>query len=310
MHNFNSKTSQRGRRKKVIAQLSGGLGNQMFQYAFARSLTIKNDFELVIDNWSGFARDVKYRRNYELYSFPLHARITKPSERLPSFINRLERRFLNGETNLLTKRFYGDFIHETRLCWLPSLHEEPLNNSTWITGYWQSPLYFEKDADLIRSELAPRSSQKEKFLQIEKKIKQSDSVAIGIRLYEESSNPGAHSSDGTLKSVTQIREAVARMQKLRPSAQFFVFCTHYSPLLNEVGFPANTLFLTHDDGYDGTLDRLWLISQCRHHLFTNSTFYWWGAWLSARNHWKGDQIIMAADNFVNRDSICSNWFTF
>lgn len=39
---------------KLIVQLNGGLGNQMFQYACARSLALRNGLELVLDDWSGF----------------------------------------------------------------------------------------------------------------------------------------------------------------------------------------------------------------------------------------------------------------
>ena len=47
---------------KLIVQLQGGLGNQMFQYATARSISLKNNLDLVIDDWSGFFRDVHHQR--------------------------------------------------------------------------------------------------------------------------------------------------------------------------------------------------------------------------------------------------------
>ena len=55
---------------KLFLILKGGLGNQIFQYAAARSLAISNDFQLLLDNWTGFAFDYKYRRNYELGPLP------------------------------------------------------------------------------------------------------------------------------------------------------------------------------------------------------------------------------------------------
>lgn len=303
-------SSQSGAQRKLIVQLKGGLGNQMFQYACARALALQNGVDLVVDNWSGFVRDVQYRRYYELDALPIQARITKPWERLPIWINRLDHRITSKASGLVEKRWYGQFINETAIKWLPDLHEVPLGETTWITGYWQSPLYFDDYADLIRKELNPKPSQKSKFVEMAKRINSADSVAVGVRLYEESKNPNAHASNGQLKNTEQIREAVSRIRRLRPKAQFYVFCTHRYSLLNDIGLPSNSIFVTHDDGYNCTVDTLWLISQCRHHLFTNSTFYWWGAWLSMPVWKEKNQIIMAADNFINRDSLCVDWLNF
>ena len=46
-----------GTRSKIIASLTGGLGNQMFQYAAARSMAMRSGSDLVLDTWSGFVRD-------------------------------------------------------------------------------------------------------------------------------------------------------------------------------------------------------------------------------------------------------------
>ena len=56
---------------KLIVQLKGGLGKQMFQYASARSLALRQGLELVLDDWSGFVRDLQYRRHYELGALPI-----------------------------------------------------------------------------------------------------------------------------------------------------------------------------------------------------------------------------------------------
>jgi len=74
--------------------------------------------------------------------------------------------------------------------------------------------------------------------------------------------------------------------------------------------PSNTVFVTHDDGYRGTLERMWLLTRCQHHVFTNSSYYWWGAWLSAAIRLGDEQRIVAADNFINRDGLSPAWECF
>ena len=46
--------------------MSGGIGNQLFQYAFARNISIKNKADLIVDVHSGFIFDFKYFRNFSL----------------------------------------------------------------------------------------------------------------------------------------------------------------------------------------------------------------------------------------------------
>jgi hypothetical protein len=177
-------------------------------------------------------------------------------------------------------------------------------------GYWQSPRYFEDIATSLQLELMPPAPAAANFRALGEELARSESVALGVRLYEESSNPGYHAFGGTLKGIPEIRSAIERLRSARPAARFYVFCTHRAPLLEQLQLPADTVFVTHDDGYSGTLERLWLLSRCQHHLFTNSSYYWWGAWLSGAVRSSEGQQIIAADNFINRDGLCAAWQRF
>lgn len=295
---------------KIIVQLNGGLGNQMFQYACARSLALRHRVELVLDDWSGFVRDFHYRRRYELDVFPIQARVTTPWERWPIWLHRWRHRGEQVQVPLLSEHWYGCFIQESKAIWLPELVEQPLRRTVWITGCWQSPLYFSRHANQIRTELMPPPARKAHFTSVAEQIRQADSVALGIRLYEESPDPSAHASNGRLKNAVEIQGAIDRLLYSKPNVRFFVFCTHHSPMLDALHLPKDTVFLTHDDGYTGAVERLWLLSLCRNHIFTNSSYYWWGAWLSSALHGRDGRMILAADNFYNRDTLCQWWQKF
>jgi hypothetical protein len=295
---------------KLVVQLNGGLGNQMFQYACARSLALRQGLDLVLDDWSGFVRDVQYRRHYELGALPIRARLARPWERWPLWLYRWQHRTGQPSAALVESHWYGQFITEVESVYLPQLQKLLLDRTTWITGYWQSPCYFDDYAAQIRTELMPSPAQQPRFQALAQQIRGSKSVALGVRLYEESKDPAAHAREGRVKTVGEIRQAVARARSHRPDARFFVFCTHRSPLLAELELPSDTIFVTHDDGYEGTLERLWLLTQCRHHIFTNSSYYWWGAWLSEVVRGSEGQCILAADNFINRDGLLPDWERF
>jgi hypothetical protein len=310
---------------KIFAALSGGLGNQMFQYAAARSLAQRVGAELVLDTWSGFVRDRQYRRTYELSALPIQGRSARPAERLPIWLYRWKHRGGLPPSQPVENHWYGSFLVETAdtpkvgagwnhpqrsFSHQPVFHQFAPHRSAWLVGYWQSPRYFEDIATSLQLELMPPAPAAANFRALGEELARSESVALGVRLYEESSNPGYHAFGGTLKGIPEIRSAIERLRSARPAARFYVFCTHRAPLLEQLQLPADTVFVTHDDGFGGTPETLWLLSRCQHHLFTNSSYYWWGAWLSAAVRGGEAQRIIAADNFINRDVLCASWGRF
>ena len=303
-------TEKRGQVKRLTVYLNGGLGNQMFQYAAGRAMALRNGADLVLDTWSGFVRDYQYRRRYVLDALPVQARQATAVERLPIWLYRLENKLHNPPFDTNQKRMYGHFFIENGLRFLPEISAAYVNKNAWLVGYWQSPLYFERYAATLRMELMPPAPTASKFLELGAAIRAVDSVALGLRLYEESSDPAVHAREGKIKSTADINQAIERLRAQRPSTKFFVFCTHRSQALLELKLPKNTVFATHDDGYEGAIDCLWLLGQCRHHIITNSSYYWWGAWLSQSLYKNEKQLIFAADNFINEDGLCANWERF
>jgi hypothetical protein len=185
-----------------------------------------------------------------------------------------------------------------------------LTNSTWLIGYWQTSKYFVSYEPLLRKELMPPVPISGPFLALRDLIQSCESVAIGIRLYEESNDPASHAHEGKIKTATDVNKAIVRVLDSRPNAKFFVFCTHRANYLADLDLPADTIFVTGDDGYKDSVDCMWLLAHCKHHIFTNSSYYWWGAWLSEAMHKKEEQLIFAADNFINTDGLCGHWQRF
>jgi hypothetical protein len=295
---------------KLFVYLSGGLGNQLFQYATARALSIHYEMELVVDDWSGFVRDYAYKREYELDNFSIKARKTTLMEKLPIWIYLFTYRKHRRVGSLFKKHWFGSFLTEMYRDFQPIFDIERKKNNIWLVGYWQSPKYFMNYSEVLRYELMPPVPKIEKFVDLGEQMFNGESVAVGVRLYEESSDPSAHAKDGRVKTLEEIRLVIDTMNKLLPNSKFYVFCTHRSSLLDKIGLPVNSVFVTHDDGYEGTIERLWLLSRCKHHIITNSSFYWWGAWLSGYVHNTNSQKIYAANNFVNDDCLMENWETF
>lgn len=296
--------------KQLLVQMVGGLGNQLFQYAAARAISLDRGLTLVLDTESGYVRDRQYKRRYELGAFPISVSIASWPMRLRLWLFRLRIKFVPHKKQAHYSTFYGDFYVETSLVFDEQLPALPFASQTWLLGYWQSPRYFAHHKDVLQAELKPQSPKDVKFLDVGATMRCSESVALGIRLYEESSDPSAHALGGKIKKRDDINGVIKLLLSERPNAQFFVFCTHHSSGLEKLNLPTGTLFITPDEGYVDTLDCLWLLTQCKHHIFTNSSYYWWGAWLSHETYKREEQLIYAADNFINVDGLCDHWKRF
>lgn len=299
----------------VVVRLAGGLGNQMFEYAMGRSLAARQGARLALDTWTGFANDHLYHRTYELDRLAIEAE--ELGRRSPAVLRgnawqswiRLTRSRNNGVwVRRITPR--DTLLIEQQHAYWPKALDTPVRGTCWVDGYWQSPHYFADIADEIGRELFPPTPAPGSPRTLGDEMAQEESIAVGIRLYEESGNPAAHARDGVIKTPRDVERALFGILSDHPNARPYVFCTHRAGVLDEIRWPEGTRFITHDEGFDDTFERLWMMSQCHHHLFTNSTFYWWGAWLSRFARGDVGQSIVAADNFINLDSLPAAWQRF
>jgi hypothetical protein len=294
--------------------LQGGLGNQLFQYAMARNLSLRFGAALSLDTSAGFLIDRRYKRTYELASFRPHARCDR----------------FRHATMWLAYRAFGR-LGGRKLqpgirpnVWpLGGLVVEPaghvpldipsLLDGDWtLHGYWQSPRYFMEHSEQISQELMPPEPARPEALALGRELEAGDSLAIGLRLYEETKHPNAHCRGGSLKSIGQVGDVVHQVLSKRPGLRCVLFCSHVPRDLWLAQLPAGTILATPEHGFRSAVESLWLMSRCTHHVFCNSTLYWWGAWLSqARMQSFGRlPVVMAADNFVNQDCVLSSWMSF
>ena len=291
--------------------MSGGLGNQLFQYATARALAERNGACLVLDRRSGFLRDRQYRREYALESFPISNLTASLPRQLQLWAFRAYCKFLSPKLTFKNTFFNRTYFVEIETLFYSELVLFPLEHEAWLIGYWQSAKYFNDCEEVLHVELMPPMPSSGKARDLSEIVQETvDSVALGVRMYEESRNPSDHGLNGRLKSLDDINDAIKKLQIQKPNARFFVFCTKRFQFLEELTLPPDTIFVTSDEGFSDASDSLWLLTRCKHHIFTNSSYYWWGAWLSHAVHKKEEQLIYAADNFINVDGLCDHWLRF
>ena len=294
----------------LVVQLKGGLGNQLFQYAAGSAIARASGTELALDDRTGFAHDRRFRRTYGLAAFNPKARIASAAERAVAVADGWCKPLRLGRRTAVRRAPWADFLAEGAQRFLPEVASFRVRRLTYMKGYWQCARYFGAFADALRSELQPPPPVDARMRALGDEMASCDSVAVGVRLYEEDRNPAANARGGLIKPLAAQAAAVADVLARAPGARVYVFCTHRSPALASLGLPADASFVTEDAGFTGAAANLWLMGRCRHHVFNNSSFYWWGAWLAHGRHALGSGLVRAADNFVNEDGVPPEWGTF
>jgi len=301
----NSIRSSKGNQvRKLIVRLKGGLGNQMFQYATARALALKNGMQLKLDKVSGFARDKVYRRTFSLSPFSLEVDFANFYQQLPFWYEQARKKFLPVIPNAVTQRPWGLYIQETHFNYMKEIAENHFHENIFMDGFWQSEKYFAAYRGLLSKELAPPVPQSDLFLTVAKKIEGCNSVAVGVRLFEEVPSASQHFVGGLVPYSFYEKAAIRIAEKIKDPS-FFVFCTKEDSVRGKFSLPGKVHYLTHDNGYEGEMKSLWLVSKCANHILSNSSFYWWGAWLSEFNH--TNSVIIACDQFTNSDCLPTRW---
>jgi hypothetical protein len=282
----------------------GGLGNQMFQYATGRALAAARSAELALDTTTLFSRDRDFRRSFELEPFPIRARKASFDERLAFRFELAVRKMGVVRTRQVARRPWGRLVTEGEAMTPPigPLDGDP--RRVFLMGYWQTERYFADIRPMIAEELRPPASRKPAFLELARSLESPNAIAVGVRLFEEVPGAAKEGVGGLVPLAAYARGARVLAEGVR-DPQFFVFSTVMSPLFDRLNLPGPVRYVTHDNGFDGTTDRLWLLSRCSRFLIANSSYYWWAAWLAESE--RRDTAVAAFDKFPNPWTIPDRW---
>lgn len=253
----------------IIVKLIGGLGNQMFQYACGRAVSLKLGTDLKLDI-SNFDKEGSPRREYALGVF-------KISE---SFASEEEINFLKPRVNFLTQkspRLYNFLGKRTRYYvdeFLTGGKIPDNQKNLYLSGFWQSEDYFEEVEKTIREDFTFKSPLLKENVKWFELINNTLSVSLHIRRTDYIFRPkGRREIVGcSLGYYQRAIEYIINQSKVRPS--FFVFS-------DDLPWGKENI---HYSGYNfyhlSTSDDLKLMSECKHNITANSSFSWWGAWLN------------------------------
>jgi hypothetical protein len=278
----------------IISQLIGGLGNQMFQYAIARRLAIFHNVPLKLDTTEF--------RQYPLRTYGLgHFKIQGE----PATENEIARFKRTGIAAILFRlKIFPDFFkpyNKRRLLREQSFDFDPhillAPNDVYLEGYWQSEKYFKDIEKIIHQDFTLSGEPDNLNKQMAEKIKNCEAVSLHIRRGDYVSNPVTTAYHG-ICSEEYYQEAISKLESYVKNPHFFVFSDDMEWVKEnlETGYPTT---LMDFNGSEKDYSDLHLMSLCQHHIIANSSFSWWGAWLSKYS----EKIVIAPKKWFNVESI-------
>ncbi len=261
----------------VFVRLVGGLGNQLFQYATARAVALRNGVPLILDA-RAYKPDSAF--GYELGHFAIEACVGSAEELPPGRKQPLH--------YALWRKFGSSpkFVRERGLGFNRNVTALPAG--VYLHGYFQTEKYFAEHSDAIRSELRivePPSEENRRWLAM---IADVPSVSLHLRRGDYVSSAKGSQVHGGCTPVYYANAVEHVAAKLGCAPVLHVFSDDPAWARNNLTFPFETHYCAHNDGSRNYED-LRLMGACKHHIIANSTFSWWGAWLNP----DPDKIVVA-----------------
>ena len=265
----------------IITNIHGGLGNQLFQYAIGRSISIKNGVELKLD--------ISLMDNYKLRSLGLN-KLDHKGE-IASFSEVKHRTSENKYLNRLLKLIYSKtFLGRNYYCEQTEFIFDPavmnLSNG-YITGYWQSYKYFDTIYETLIKDFKIKDEPDLRNREMLEKIKSSNSVSLHIRRGDYVSNP----KNNRLYNVFGMEyydKAIKFISQKFDDTQFFIFSDDLQWAADNLNLNEKVNFVDINSSRNPEFD-LMLMSNCKHNIIANSTFSWWAAYLNQNS----DKIVIA-----------------
>lgn len=246
----------------IANRIVGGLGNQMFQYAFGHYLARKYNTEHVLDISS---YDDDMQREFVLDRYGISARLASPLER-----RRFIRRYGGlGWMGYALGRTPMKRLKERSHGFRPEYLET--GDDIFLDGYWQSEKHFPGVFDELRNEFQPIVPMSDETLAVAREMGRRESASLHVRRTDY-----LQVWYTTVCSGAYYQRAVDYLLRHYPGICLFVFSDDVDWCRQHLHFPCPMRFVGHNDGSTGHED-MWLMSQCRHHVIANSTFSWWGA---------------------------------
>lgn len=275
----------------IIVRIWEGLGNQLFQYAFAKSIQHYTRENVVLDCNKSFqdslpgAKTSKVQRAYKLDYFQIKLnKIEMEKYRCWGFLHR-ENRIQRAVFALSERGFYPlRYVHDTGSY---DFSEKLLHlHHAYIMGHFQNERYFKNIRKELLQDFTPKDFQPNE--QIKEILGTANTVSLHIRRTD-------FKDLGITLDHTYYDKAIAYINDKTVNPVYLIFCDDLVWAKENINCHARSYFVS-ELGNFCDCEELMLMSLCTHNIIANSTFSWWGAWLNQNE----EKIVIAPKRWITK----------
>lgn len=290
--------------RSFTVRLEGGQGNQMFQYAMGRAMSIRHQCRLYLE-MTEFER-YKHRPYalgvFDLKAKPLCDKLGHQLKGLDSQGSRPQRACRKIGRKALPWMF-PKLVNQKTKTFEPELLK--LKPSAYLQGFWQTEKYFQDIRPQLLEDFTVQPPLTGANLEMASQIQAGPSLSLHVRRGDYVSAAAANALHGTC-SIAYYKEALKLVTSRCANPKVFIFSDDPQWTRQNICPDLDVVYVDHNGPNHGYED-MRLMSLCHHNITANSSFSWWGAWLNRHEDkivccpakWYNDQTRANADIFAN-----------
>lgn len=308
----------------IIVEFAGGIGNQLFQYMFAKYLERYTDRPLLFDT-TAIHRDIK--RNLLLQNFAIdttafiksrHRLFSILGSRINTSLSRYEKiinlvlpykkpvdatSFLLVDDDILSKQFFSH--KKTPQEYATKIINNIKTNSqlpVYVRGYWQYSFFAQKTLATITKNLQCTKKLNPSVLALVKKLLETRTNHTSCSIHIRRGDYLKHTIQTMLPKISleYYYRAIDTILEKFPHTHFYIFSDDSLWCKNNLHILGKNTIVS-DNISKNTIEDLVLMNCCEHHILANSSFSWWGAMLK--------NIVPQISCTHSLTIAPSNWFT-
>jgi len=272
----------------IIIRISGGIGNQLFQYAFGKALSLRNSCDLKLDTHV-YDLNIEPDRSFKLPHFNIPEIPTMMATPIDfkklKIVNPAKKNILSKALRYLNRKLESRKpLNQRKTLFEPGFDFYPdianMKESHYFCGVWQSEKYFANYADIIKKSFLLSAPFSASAMTMAEHIKSAgtNSVSIHIRRGDQVQDPWLLKKHGDLGKqyyYTAVENIAGKISDLH----LFVFSDNIAWCQENIKFNLPTTYVSASNIPD--YEELALMSHCSHNIIAKSSFSWWAAWLNS-----------------------------